>query len=156
MKRLGIIGGMGPMATIDLYKKITDLTDAKKDQDHIHIIIDSYPQIEDRTAHIINGEKSPLPRLLESAKRLAAAGADALLMPCNTAHYFADDIQKEISVPLIHMIKCAAEAIKNNYPKAKKSPSLLRPEQGEQGYMTKYFPFMALRRCNSRRHLKMT
>ena len=120
MKRLGIIGGMGPMATIDLYKKITDLTDAKKDQDHIHIIIDSYPQIEDRTAHIINGEKSPLPRLLETAKRLAAAGADALLMPCNTAHYFADDIVKEINVPLIHMIKCAAEAIKNNYPKTKK------------------------------------
>ncbi len=120
MKRLGIIGGMGPMATIDLYKKITELTPAGRDQDHIHIIIDSYPQIEDRTAHIVNGEKSPLPRLLESARRLEAAGAEALLMPCNTAHYFAPDIEREVKTPLIHIVRCTAEAIKNDYPNAKK------------------------------------
>lgn len=120
MKRLGIIGGMGPMATIDLYKKITELTPARRDQNHIHIIIDSYPQIEDRTAHIVKGEKSPLPRLLESAKRLEAAGAEALLMPCNTAHYFAPDIERKVKTPLIHIVRCTAEAIKNDYPNAKK------------------------------------
>lgn len=120
MKTLGIIGGMGPMATIDLYKKITELTPASKDQEHIHIIIDSYPQIEDRTAHIVKGEKSPLPRLVEAAKRLEKAGAEALLMPCNTAHYFADDILKEVSIPLIHIVKATAEAIKANFPDARK------------------------------------
>lgn len=120
MKIIGIIGGMGPAATIDLYKKIVENTPAEKDQEHIHVIIDSYPQIEDRTGYIIHGGKNPAPKLIESAKRLEAAGADALIMPCNTAHYFAKDIEKEVNIPLIHIVKCSAEAVKNNYPKTKK------------------------------------
>ncbi len=121
MKTIGIIGGMGPLATIDLYEKITFNTKAEKDQDHIHIIIDSYPQIEDRTAYILHGGKNPKDKLIESAKRLENAGADALIMPCNTAHYFANDIEKEVGIPLIHIVKSAAEAIKNKYPNAKKT-----------------------------------
>lgn len=120
MKTIGIIGGMGPLATIDLYEKITFNTKAEKDQDHIHIIIDSYPQIEDRTAYILHGGKNPKDKLIESAKRLENAGADALIMPCNTAHFFAKDIEKEVSIPLIHIVKSTAEAIKNKYPKANK------------------------------------
>lgn len=120
MKIIGIIGGMGPAATIDLYKKIVENTPAEKDQEHIHVIIDSYPQIEDRTEYILYGGKNPAPRLIESAKRLESAGADALIMPCNTAHYFAKDIEKEVNIPLIHIVKCSAEAVKNNYPKTKK------------------------------------
>lgn len=120
MKTIGIIGGMGPAATIDLYKKIVDNTPAEKDQEHIHVIIDSYPQIEDRTEYILYGGKNPAPRLIESAKRLEAAGADALIMPCNTAHYFAKDIENIVNIPLIHIVKCSAEAVKNNYPKTKK------------------------------------
>lgn len=120
MKTIGIIGGMGPLATIDLYEKITFNTKAEKDQDHIHIIIDSYPQIEDRTAYILYGGKNPKDKLIESAKRLENAGADALIMPCNTAHFFAKDIEKEVSIPLIHIVKSTAEAIKNKYPKANK------------------------------------
>lgn len=120
MKTIGIIGGMGPAATIDLYKKMVDQTPAEKDQDHIHVIIDSYPQIEDRTGYILHGGKNPAPRLVESAKRLEAAGADALIMPCNTAHYFAKDIESAVNIPLIHIVRCSAEAIKNNYPETKK------------------------------------
>lgn len=120
MKIIGIIGGMGPAATIDLYKKIVDNTPAEKDQEHIHVIIDSYPQIEDRTGYILHGGKNPAPKLIESAKRLEAAGADALIMPCNTAHYFAKDIENIVNIPLIHIVKCSAEAVKNNYPKTKK------------------------------------
>ena len=119
MKTLGIIGGMGPLATIDLYKKITDLTPAKCDQDHIHIIIDSYPQIEDRTKFIVDNEKSPLEKLKKSAILLEKAGADALIMPCNTAHYFAKDIIETVSIPLIHIVDSAVNSIKSNYPKAK-------------------------------------
>ena len=118
MKTIGIIGGMGPLATIDLYEKITINTRAEKDQDHIHIIIDSYPQIEDRTAYILHGGKNPKDKLIESAKRLESAGADALIMPCNTAHFFAKNIEKEVNIPLIHIVKSTAEAIKNKYPKA--------------------------------------
>lgn len=120
MKTLGIIGGMGPAATIDLYKKIVEQTPAEKDQDHIHVIIDSYPQIEDRTSYILHGGKSPAPKLIESAKRLEAAGADALIMPCNTAHYFAKNIEKAVYIPLIHIVKCSAEAIKKKYPYVRK------------------------------------
>ncbi len=120
MKTIGIIGGMGPAATIDLYKKIVENTPAEKDQEHIHVIIDSYPQIEDRTEYILYGGKNPAPRLIESAKRLESAGADALIMPCNTAHYFAKDIENIVNIPLIHIVKCSAEAVKNNYPKTKK------------------------------------
>lgn len=120
MKTIGIIGGMGPAATIDLYEKIVEQTPAEKDQDHIHVIIDSYPQIEDRTGYILHGGQSPALKLIESAKRLETAGANALMMPCNTAHYFAKDIENAVHIPLIHIVKCSAEAIKNNHPKAKK------------------------------------
>lgn len=120
MKTIGIIGGMGPAATIDLYKKMVDQTPAEKDQNHIHVIIDSYPQIEDRTGYILYGGINPAPKLVESAKRLEAAGADALIMPCNTAHYFAKDIENAVSIPLIHIVRCCAEIVKNDYPETKK------------------------------------
>lgn len=120
MKTIGIIGGMGPAATIDLYKKIVENTPAEKDQDHIHVIIDSYPQIEDRTGYILHGGINPAARLVESAKRLESAGVDALIMPCNTAHYFAKDIESAVKIPLIHIVRCSAEAVKNKYPETKK------------------------------------
>ena len=119
MKTIGIIGGMGPLATIDLYKKIVDNTKAEKDQDHIHVIIDSYPQIEDRTAYILHGGNNPAEKLIESARRLEKAGADALIMPCNTAHYFADIIENKVDIPLISIIKSTVNAIKEKYPNVK-------------------------------------
>ena len=70
MKQLGIIGGMGPQATLDLYQKIINLTPASKDQDHLHIVIDSFAQIEDRTAFILGQGQNPLPKLIQSAKLL--------------------------------------------------------------------------------------
>ena len=69
----------------------------------------------------MHGGKNPKDKLIESAKRLENAGADALIMPCNTAHFFANDIEKEVGIPLIHIVKSAAEAIKNKYPNAKKN-----------------------------------
>ncbi len=119
MKTIGIIGGMGPLATIDLYQKIVDNTKAEKDQDHIHVIIDSYPQIEDRTAYILNGGKNPIEKLIESGRRLEKAGADVLIMPCNTAHYFAKQIEESVNIPLLHIVKSTAESVIKNYPDAK-------------------------------------
>ncbi|KGQ69823.1 aspartate racemase [Chelonobacter oris] len=118
MKRLGIMGGMGPLATLDLYQKIVAMTAAQKDQDHIPVIIDSYPQIEDRTAYILGHGNTPRPKMLESAVRLRNAGAQALLIACNTAHYFADDIEKYVNLPVIHIAKVSIEAIKQRYPDA--------------------------------------
>ncbi|MFC2491831.1 MAG: aspartate/glutamate racemase family protein [Campylobacter curvus] len=119
MKRLGIIGGMGPLASADLYKKMTELTPATCDQEHLHIVIDSYSQIEDRTKFIMGEGPSPLPKLVESAKLLKNAGCEALLMSCNTAHFFAEDIQKQAGVKILHIARAAVDAIKGRYPDAK-------------------------------------
>lgn len=112
-KTIGIIGGMGPAATADLLKKITDMTDAARDQDHIHVLIDSNTNIPDRTAAILHGGKDPVPEMLASARRLEAAGADFLIMPCNTAHYFISELRKNVGIPFIHMPEETARLLKN-------------------------------------------
>ena len=102
-KVIGIIGGMGPMATVDLFSKIVSRTDADCDQQHAHIIIDNNTKIPDRSAAILSNGEDPLPALIGSAKRLVAAGADVLMIACNTAHYFYDGVQQAVDVPVLHM-----------------------------------------------------
>ncbi len=102
-KSIGIIGGMGPAATCDLFLKIINSTAAPSDQSHIHVYIDNNTNILDRTAAIKGLGESPAPELVKSAVKLQAMGADALIMPCNTAHYFYDQIVPYIDIPLIHM-----------------------------------------------------
>lgn len=102
-KTIGIVGGMGPAATADLMKKITDMTDADCDQDHIHLLIDSDINIPDRTAAILHGGEDPVPELLAAAKRLESIGADFLIMPCNTAHWFIPALESEVGIPFLNM-----------------------------------------------------
>ncbi len=111
-KTIGIIGGMGPLATSDLFSKIICMTDASCDAEHIHIIIDNMPQIPDRTAAILKGGESPLPELINSAERLRNAGADFLLMTCITAHCFFDELAKNIDIPLLNIIEETAKHLK--------------------------------------------
>ena len=103
-KTIGIIGGMGPAATVDLFQQIVDNTEAACDQEHIHILIDNNSGIPDRTEAIIRGGVSPVPELQASAKRLVEAGADFLIIACNTAHCFIDGIREAVSVPILDMI----------------------------------------------------
>ena len=110
-KTLGILGGMGPAATVDLYEKIIRHTDADCDQAHLHVYIDSNSSIPDRTAAILSGTKAPLPALVDSAKKLEAMGAQVLLMACNTAHYFYDDILGHVNIPFLHMMEETASAL---------------------------------------------
>ena len=111
MKTIGIIGGMGPEATADLFLKIIRNTKAEKDQAHVPVLIDSNTAIADRTAAILTGAPSPLPELIKSAKRLEAAGAKYLMMACNTAHCFYNDVQAAVNVPLLHMPRETAKAV---------------------------------------------
>ena len=111
-KTVGIIGGMGPLATADLFKKIIENTPASRDQDHVRVIIDNNTNIPDRTAALLSGGENPLPQMLESAKLLQNAGADALIMPCNTAHAFYDALCAELEIPVLNMISLTCEAIK--------------------------------------------
>lgn len=107
---LGIIGGMGPLATCDLLEKIISLTDAKTDQEHIHILVDVDTDIPDRTAAILDNGKSPVPEMVASAVRLQKMGAEALLIGCNTAHFFYSEVSSHVNIPILHMLRETAGA----------------------------------------------
>lgn len=101
---IGILGGMGPLATVDLYRKIIEATPAEHDQDHLHVVIEANPAIPDRTGALLNGGADPLPWLINGARRLQRAGASLIAMPCNTAHAFLPRVQASVSIPIINMI----------------------------------------------------
>jgi len=104
-KIIGILGGMGPEATIDLFTKIVKETKVKKDQDHLRILIDNNPKIPDRTLAIQKKGPSPLIQLIRSATVLEKAGADFIIIPCVTAHYYYESLQKRIKIPILHIIE---------------------------------------------------
>lgn len=110
-KSIGIIGGMGPLATADLFQKIILHTRAACDQDHLRVYIDSNTNIPDRTAALLRGGADPTPELVSSARGLERQGADVLIIPCNTAHNFYDAVQSAVSVPVLHMIRLTARAL---------------------------------------------
>ena len=110
-KTIGIIGGMGPLATADLFQKIILHTRASCDQEHLRVLIDSNTNIPDRTAALLHGGADPVPELAASARGLAAQGAEILIMPCNTAHNFYGAVQDAVSVPVLHMIRLTAQAL---------------------------------------------
>jgi aspartate racemase len=102
---IGIIGGMGPGATADLFSEIIRLTPARRDQEHLRVLIYSNPKIPDRTRAILGKGKDPLPALIETARALERAGAGILVMPCNAAHHFLPRLQARIQTPILSMIK---------------------------------------------------
>ena len=108
-KIVGILGGMGPEATADLFVRIIRATPAKRDQDHLRVIIYSNSKVPDRTPAILGRGPSPLPELLRTGGVLEAAGADFIIIPCNTAHYYYDDLTRRLKIPILHMIRLAAE-----------------------------------------------
>ena len=115
-KTIGIVGGMGPLATADLYGKIVSLTAAARDRDHIRVYIDSNAQIPDRTAAILSGGEDPVPQMADSVAKLTACGADCLIMPCNTAHYFLPRLQPLTPAPFLSMLEAAARACRVRFP----------------------------------------
>lgn len=111
MKTLGVIGGLGPMATARLLTRIIEMTDAKTDQEHLDVIVFDRPQVPDRTAHLLHPEEnpSPLPKLTETARTLEALGAELLCTPCVTAHSYFEALSGAVGVPLLHMVEETAE-----------------------------------------------
>ena len=100
---LGVLGGMGPLATADFMRKLIVATPATRDQDHLPLIVYSVPQIPDRTVAILSGGESPLPALLHGLRTLEAARASAIAIPCNTAHYWADELARATALPILHI-----------------------------------------------------
>lgn len=116
---IGILGGMGPEATLDLYRHIIALTPAGKDQDHIRVLIYSNPKIPDRTKAIAEGSESPLPLLIESVKLLERSGAGIIAMPCNTAHHFLAQMQHETNIQILNMIEETCRTLSRDIPEAR-------------------------------------
>lgn len=112
MKTIGIMGGMGPMATVDLMRKIIMATPAACDQEHIPMLVDNNSQIPDRTRAIKGLGASPAPEMVKSAKRLMMGGADFIIIACNTAHYFLPEILPQINIPVLSIIDVAIESVR--------------------------------------------
>ncbi|MBR0397514.1 MAG: amino acid racemase [Eubacterium sp.] len=111
---LGVIGGVGPMATAYFLERVVTMTDAETDQEHLEMLIYNRPSIPDRTAYILGeSEESPVPKITESALTLQRQGADSLCILCVTAHTFYDEIVSSVSVPLIHMVRETACTLKD-------------------------------------------
>jgi aspartate racemase len=109
MRTIGILGGMGPEATVLLMQKVIAAVPARDDADHIPLIVDQNPQVPSRIAHLIEGTGAdPAPVLVAMARRLEGAGAEALAMPCNTAHHYLDAIRAAVSVPVLDMVAASA------------------------------------------------
>ena len=114
-KLLGILGGLGPMSSAYLYKMITQHTKADCDQDHINIILNSRASTPDRTDYILGRkEESPLPFMIEDAKRLEVYGAEGIIIACNTAHYFLDEVRESVSVPVPSIIYETVDFLKKS------------------------------------------
>lgn len=116
--RLGVLGGMGPAATVDFLKKLIEETPADRDDEHIPVIVYSVPQIPSRPAAIVSAGPSPLPAMLEGIDVLKSAGARAVAIPCNTAHYWHDALVRDGGLPIIHIATAvrAALATRANRP----------------------------------------
>lgn len=114
-KKLGVIGGLGPLASAYFYELLSRMTEAKIDQEHMEINIISRPSIPDRTGYILGrNNDNPLPHLVEVGKTLEEMGVDYIALPCITAHYFHEELTNMINVPIIHVIKETVNYLKEN------------------------------------------
>ena len=112
---LGILGGMGPLATVDFFAKLVALTPAARDEDHVPVVLASLPDIPPRVPAILAGGPSPLPALVDARERLLAAGATLLAMPCNTAHHWFDALA-DCPAPMLHIADAALGALRREAP----------------------------------------
>jgi aspartate racemase len=109
-KVVGVLGGMGPMSTVDLFARIVRATPVGREDDHLRILIDNNPKIPNRTDALLSGEIEPVVEgLCETARNLERAGADVIGIPCNTAHAFLPQIRSSVAVPVLDMVDEAAQ-----------------------------------------------
>ena len=119
-KVIGVLGGLGPWATLDLFEKILRLTPGRRDQDHLRVIIDSNTKIPDRSPAILGYGEDPTPALVATAANLERAGAEVLVIPCNTAHAFYDAVAASVGIPVLHIMEEVAAALRRERPEVRR------------------------------------
>ena len=119
-KTVGIFGGMGSESTAHFFSKVIRNTPVKKDQDHLHIIIDNNSNVPDRTLAILGQGESPVEEAQKSIHTLESAGAEIIAIPCNTIHYYYSELQDSTHVPILNTISETASYISDTYPAIRK------------------------------------
>ena len=110
---IGVLGGMGPLATVDFMHKLVQDMPAQRDQDHVPVVAWNVAQIPDRQDYLAGGPVSPFPAMREGVERLVAAGATRLVIPCNTAHHWFDELAATTTVPFIHIAEATLAAVRD-------------------------------------------
>ncbi len=119
---VGIIGGLGPKAGAQFIQSLIDRTDAERDQGHVNFLMINHAAIPDRSAYILDRTKpNPLPYLIEDVRMLSRANVSFIVIPCNTAHYFYDELQAATETPVINMIRETVLHIRRQFPDARKA-----------------------------------
>lgn len=116
LPRLGVLGGMGPLASVDFMRKLIRATPANSDQEHLPVIVYSVPQIPDRSDAIQKGSDEPWPYLLDGLRTLEGAGAGAIAIPCNSAHVWHARLASRSTATVLHMVRAARDRILLAYP----------------------------------------
>ena len=112
-KLLGVLGGMGPIATAYFMELVIRMTDALRDQEHLDMLVYSVPSVPDRTGFILGASReSPLPEMIRVGRALANQGAERIAIPCVTAHYFYRELEESIPVPIINGLAQTVEHLK--------------------------------------------
>ncbi|MGN6649024.1 amino acid racemase [Trinickia sp.] len=114
--KIGVVGGVGPAATVDFMQKIVRNTPAVRDQDHIKLLVEQNPQIPDRTENLVGNGADPTVSLYATCKKLEAGDADVIAIPCNTAHAFVEQIQPYLNVPIVNMLSVTADFLRATFP----------------------------------------
>jgi aspartate racemase len=144
-KIVGIIGGMGPEATVDLMQRIIRLTPASDDKDHVRCIVDNNPKVPSRIKAIIEGDgEDPGPVMADMARRLEAWGADFLAIPCNTAHHYYDVVRQAVTIPVLNMIDLVVDQVKTRFGKERKIGMLASPAVAITKLYTKRFEALGI------------
>ncbi|AHB07317.1 hypothetical protein U875_19855 [Pandoraea pnomenusa 3kgm] len=129
---LGVLGGMGPLATADFMRKLVESTPATKDQDHMPVFVHSVPQIPDRSESFLAGSDAPWPFLLAGLRILESAGAGAIAIPCNTAHLWHSRLAAATQLEVLHIGRASAEAV-TAHPEALRRVGLMATSATIQG-----------------------
>ncbi|MGQ7249123.1 aspartate/glutamate racemase family protein [Halomonas sp. V046] len=117
---VGVLGGMGPDATVAFMQKVIEVTPGEDDIDHVHLLVDNNPKVPSRIRALIDGDgESPAPAIAAMARRLERAGCDFLVMPCNTAHYYWPDAQQAVGIPVWHIVERTLDRVAAEMPNAK-------------------------------------
>jgi aspartate racemase len=115
-KIVGILGGMGPMSTVDLMRKVTEKTPVRTEREHLRLLVDSRPEIPDRPAGIFGTGPSPAPMMRESARLLEKWGAELIAIPCNTAHAFLDEVREAVKIEVLDMLGLVGRELGRYFP----------------------------------------